>query len=561
MTQNSAPNTLADVLQIVAGAELIGTRGRDMTSAIRRICEMAGITPAHLATDPPTLRATIAGIRPAAHGVSAKSWSTMRGVFGAALQLAGGIDDLGRGCARRHRGWVPLMRAVARNKRLSNGLAAFANWCSLQDLAPDTVDDAWVQRFLHWLETRSLHPKPRDLVRRVPNVWNEASAMVDFWPKIRLARISYRHPRKRAQWSDISESFRQDAEAYLALRAKPDLFDENAPTRPLARSTLRLQREHIRLAASVFVEKGEVVEGLNDLIQPERVRTVLRHYHNKANGKPCAFAIGVAKTLIAIARHRGALPDHVAALKTIAARLPTVPLDLTLKNKALLRQLQSQRTRARLLFLPDDLQGEVTRDLERGRLRFVEAQVAIAIDILLAVPLRPQNLCSLHWRRHFSEPDGPRGRLMMYIPAEETKGKKQEIVAEIPNEVARRLRWYRRCMLPRLNADLNGFLFVAQGGRVKRQDTITDQIIAAIAKRVGIHMTPHQFRHLGATSYLAANPEDFETVTQMLGHAWSKTSRIYAGVSSQRAIGAYLRVLFEQREAMKFKRPRRTKSY
>jgi hypothetical protein len=58
---------------------------------------------------------------------------------------------------------------------------------------------------------------------------------------------------------------------------------------------------------------------------------------------------------------------------------------------------------------------------------------------------------------------------------------------------------------------------VAEGGRVKRQDTITDQIIAVIAKRVGIHMTPHQFRHLGATSYLAANPEDFETVTQMLG--------------------------------------------
>jgi hypothetical protein len=153
--------------------------------------------------------------------------------FGAALQLAGGIDDLGRGCARRHRGWVPLMRAVARNKRLSNGLAAFANWCSLQDLAPDTVDDAWVQRFLHWLETRSLHPTPRDLVRRVPNVWNEASAMVDFWPKIRLAGISYRHQRKRVQWSDLSESFRQDAEAYLALRPKPDL-DARADARLLA---------------------------------------------------------------------------------------------------------------------------------------------------------------------------------------------------------------------------------------------------------------------------------------------------------------------------------------
>src|SRR5262245_44230383 len=118
MTSNSTPTTLADVLEIVAGADLPRTRRRDMICAIKRICEMAGAAPADLTTDPPTLRSTIAKIRPAAHSVSTKSWSTMRSVFGAALRLAGVIDDLGRGHARGHPAWAQLMQAVAGDKRL-----------------------------------------------------------------------------------------------------------------------------------------------------------------------------------------------------------------------------------------------------------------------------------------------------------------------------------------------------------------------------------------------------------------------------------------------------------
>src|SRR4029077_15158287 len=126
--------------------------------------------------------------------------------------------------------------------------------------------------------------------------------------------------------------------------------------------------------------------------------------------------------------------------------------------------------------------------------RFVEAQVAIAIDIMLASPLRPQNLSSLSWRQHFSEPNGPRSPLLLHIAARDTKTKRQDLVAEVPDEVARRLRWYRRLVLPRLGADVNGHLFVTEQGIRKHQATLTVQIIRAIAQHVGIHMTPHQFR-------------------------------------------------------------------
>ena len=521
---------------------------------------MAGTTPASVRAEPSVLKDMLSRIRPAAHGVSAKSYSNLRSLFAAALQLAGVIDPSGRGSAKRHPGWGPLLEAVADDQRLSNGLAAFANWCAGQGISPGEVDDTVVQRFLTWLEAKTLHPKPRDLVRRIPNVWNEASTKFDFWPTTKLATLSFKAPPKHRKWSELSPSFQQDGDAYLALRANPDLFDERpeAPKRPLAATTLRQQREHLRLAASILAQDGEAVASLADLVRPESFKKVLRYYHNQANGEPNAFVIGVAKTLIQVAQyHTGATSQEVGELKRLAGKLPAVPFDLTAKNKALLRQLESDRLRAKLYFLPEQLMGEVAKDLESGRVRFVEAQVAIAIDILLASPLRPQNLSSLSWRHHFSEPNGPRSQLLLHIAARDTKTKRQDIVSEVPDEVARRLRWYRRHILPRLGADVNGHLFVTEKGTRKHQATLTVQIIDAIARHIGIHMTPHQFRHFGATSYLEEHPEDFETARAMLGHAWSKTTRIYAGSSSRRASRAYNQYLFKQREALKLMRPRR----
>src|SRR5262249_19879871 len=147
-----------------------GTRRRDRVSAINRVCEMASMMPASVPAQPLRLREMLSRIRPAAHGVSAKSYSNQRSLLAAALQLANIIDPLGRGGARRHPGWAPLLEAVADDMRLSSGIAAFANWCAGQGISPEEVNDTAVQQFLTWLETRTLYPKPRDCVRRVPHI-------------------------------------------------------------------------------------------------------------------------------------------------------------------------------------------------------------------------------------------------------------------------------------------------------------------------------------------------------------------------------------------------------
>jgi len=173
MNEDKTIGTLADVLRHIDQTALTGTRRRDMISAIKRICEMAGTTPECVLARLPALKDVLSRIRPAAHGVSAKSYSNLRSLLAAALALAGVIDPSGRGRAIRCSSWGPLLKAIAGDQRLSNGLAAFANWCAGESIMPGEVDDRAVQQFLTWLEAKTLHPKPRDIVRRIPNVWNE----------------------------------------------------------------------------------------------------------------------------------------------------------------------------------------------------------------------------------------------------------------------------------------------------------------------------------------------------------------------------------------------------
>jgi integrase len=299
----------------------------------------------------------------------------------------------------------------------------------------------------------------------------------------------------------------------------------------------------------------ESLTSLADLVTVEPFKAVLRHYLTRAEGKANAFAVTLAKTLIDVARYQVKLPDDaIKELKRIAAKLPAVPFDLNEKNKELLRQLESDQARARLLFLPEELRRAVDAKLKKGRLPFVDAQVAVAIAILLVAPLRPQNLVDLNWRRNFKEPNGPKATLTLYIPKSETKSRKRDLTHEIAEEDARTIRWYRDELLPRLSADIGGDLFVTRVGERKDQKTLTVQIIKAIEKHVGVHMTPHQFRHFAAALYLERRPDDFQTVTDLLGHSWAKTTLIYAGSSTRRASRAYASHLLEQRQDLKLKR-------
>lgn len=145
---NNKIETLQDVLNAVQKADLPPVQNRDIISATRRVCEMVGSAPATLPADAPAIRAMVAKIRPAAHGVSHKTWANLLSRFRAALKFAGVIDSMGQGTAMRHPDWAPLILAIANDKRLSCGQAAFANFCAARNISPQVIGDTVVERFL-----------------------------------------------------------------------------------------------------------------------------------------------------------------------------------------------------------------------------------------------------------------------------------------------------------------------------------------------------------------------------------------------------------------------------
>lgn len=87
-----------DLLRYVQNAHLTATQRRDMKSAILRICEMAGSAPQCLRLEAPIIREVLRNIRPAAHGVSEKTWANLRSLFGAALEMAWAHRQTGPRC-------------------------------------------------------------------------------------------------------------------------------------------------------------------------------------------------------------------------------------------------------------------------------------------------------------------------------------------------------------------------------------------------------------------------------------------------------------------------------
>ena len=161
---------------------------------------------------------------------------------------------------------------------------------------------------------------------------------------------------------------------------------------------------------------------------------------------------------------------------------------------------------------------------------------------------------------------GLAGHLTLLIPASETKTGRSDLFYELDDKTSAMLRWNRKVLLPSIGADPDGDVFARPGGKRLAQSSLSRGIAAAIEKHVGIKMTAHQFRHLAAHRYLEVRPEDFETVRQLLGHSFGKTTQIYAGLSGERASRAFGEIVIAKMEALekrasrKVRRKRRSKT-
>jgi integrase len=529
--------TLQDVLdRIAANPDIADTRKRDLRSAVLSFGKLADKVPTSIPLDLSELRRVMDDSDTTSAPVSPKRRANLRSDLAAAIDASGVHPMLKTGALKLGAAWMTLLDPIS-DPRIRNGLSRFARWCSLNGIPPEAVNEAIVDLFVRDLEARTLIRNVDDQRGTVLTTWNRLVALKPSLLAI-AAPASAKIP-KRIPWERLPASFYVDLQEHLTWCSMPDALDDNARATRLAPATVRLRRNQIHSAVTAAVAAGippEKLRSLADLVELGTFKTIMRKLYEDDGSVLTAYTHGVAGTLIAIAKEwAGTSVDEIAALKKLRRKLGTLPSGLTDKNKTFLRRFDNTQLLSSFINLPDKLWRNARRGLTKSKRPFIDIQTSLAIDILLAIPLRMKNLASLSFLNHLHWPNGRGKPAMLNINGSETKNG-LPIESEIPTELADRLWTYRTKIAPAVTGRRPDVLFVATTGKPRKQGAVTLAIKKAVFKNVGVKLAAHQYRHFAAKVILDSNPAAHELVKQLLVHRNLKTTtNYYAGIDTLRA--------------------------
>jgi integrase len=560
----ATPATLQDVLDRLGGD---ANRQRDLRSAVTSFARLVGRPPSAIPLDLGPIRHALDGMVAAQAKMSVKRWANLRSDLASAIEASGLVPMLRTKDVELDPAWKRLLDPVT-DERISYGLSRFARWASLCGIAPEDVDDTMLDRFVTELEARTLIRNMRDQPRSVATAWNR---LVTLAPDRGLRSVpapSNKPAPTRYPWERLPASFQDDVERHLTWTSVPDPLDEGARAKALAPRTRHLRRDYIHSAVTAALAAGVAPESLTSLaslVATETFKALVRELWKRGGSKLSAYTHGVAGTLIAIAAEWVKAPaDAIAALKTLRHKLGTLPNGLTEKNKALLRKFEDPRLVDELLDLPEKIWRRAKQQLATSRRPFIDLQSALAIDLLLHIGLRMENLSTLSFEKHLHWPQGRGRAALIEFGNDETKNE-EPLKFEIPPYLADRLWDYRHNVAPKVTGTIPTAVFIAWDGKPRKQGTLSLAIEKTVRKHLGLEMTPHQFRHLLAKFTLDANPGAHEQGRQLLGHKTLKTyTRFYAGIDTRRAARAHADLLTKLREDKPSRRrpksPRRPES-
>jgi integrase len=541
-------STLSDVVARLQQAPILtSTRRRDLISGVLRMSEMTGVDPRSTPASMRFMRPLINAVRPAKYNQTPKTWSNLRSNFRAAL-----VQLEPRKQKQADPEWSK-MRVALPTKRMKVGLSRFIGFCDDQAIAPIAICDAVSDRFRAHLEADTAVPDPYDCHRTACRVWNMVVGTVPGWPSLCLKVPPSRRPRQSTPITSFPPSLQQEFAEHTESLRGGDLFAEEAPLKALAPSTVHQRGVELGLALSALVASGRdptSITRLACLVEPGAFTVILRRYVE--GRKPRPFAHNIAQTLISLARRWVKLdPASLGELERFRQCLGGQPKRLTEKNRILLRTLDDPAVREKLFLLPERLAKWAERATPvRGA---VTMEIAVAIAILQNAPLRIANLAGLRLDRHLARPGGPRSLWQIDIPADEVKND-QALTYELPRRVTALVDRYIRRFRPSLAAPGTPYLFPV-GSRHKYPHALSKQIRAALADWVGIHMTPHQFRHFAGRLIQQHSPGGSTVTTQLLGHKDIRTaSRYYSEQDTLSAGRLFDEILEAERSNMRMRR-------
>lgn len=541
--------TFDDLIRAIdADDQLSPTRRRDLKSAVNSFCGRLHLVPSETPASMDHVRKRIDGLHPEQLGLKPKRWQNILSELRHALERYGPKPVRAMRTSELGEPWRSLSERLPAPD-LKYGLSRLIKFCALHDIAPEAVNAATIEAFETWLADHTIAACPRTKAREAARRWNKALESIPGWPGRHIdlapARDAYCLP-----WEEMPEAFRADAEAWLASLGVDCWYDEDAPLRPLKPSSIKTRRFQLRQAYGALLRKGHAVAeitSLADLVRPAVVEQILSFFWERAGNKPSSQAGGIAHCLLGIARHRVKLPEtDLRRLQRLKQRVTPKQSGLTPKNRATLRLFDEERNKERLLMFPMEAMDVAIRMSNRAPVDAARlAQTALAVEILIMMPLRLGNLAHLHLGRHL---DWRGDRLFIVIPAESVKND-EPIEFELPAPSLALFQTYLERFRPTLGNG-SGYLFPGTiPDKPKNPTHLSRQTTKALFKASGIRLTVHQFRHVVAKIWLDDNPGSYEVLRRVLHHrSINTTTANYTGFETRSAALQYDRFILSQRK-------------
>jgi integrase len=429
--------------------------------------------------------------------------------------------------------WSALLAALPSPMRRK--LSAGARYFSREGILPDatTLDD--LHRYRDVILNDRLRANAESAWDHFLWAWNRAATLhPSSWPQTVVPR-----PVKRDiyvfPFAYFPPSFEADVKAYADRLANTDL-DDDGPARPAKPATISTRTYQLRAAASALAHSDvypAAITQLAFLVEIDNFKTILHFFMKRAGGGTSSNVAQMATCLRNVARHMVKVDEEHERKITSLCRKVAVPTGgLTTKNRERLRPFDDTVVAGEFLQLPETIRRHVERDKRTHAQKAVLAQVAAAIAILQAIPIRIANLVSIDLHRHLKQ---QRSSVHLVIPEAETKNR-QAVDFRVPDYALDILKWYVVNYRQHLEHEPTSALFPGRNGGHKTTNALGQQIKQTVFKFTGLAFNVHLFRHFAGKVFLDQQPGGYEVVRQVLRHKRiDTTTSFYAGAEVQRA--------------------------
>jgi integrase len=174
---------------------------------------------------------------------------------------------------------------------------------------------------------------------------------------------------------------------------------------------------------------------------------------------------------------------------------------------------------------------------------------AVAIEILIMVPIRIGNLAALSLDKHLLRSGSPKRPIVhLWIPGTEVKNG-FDIEAELTAPSIGLIDCYLKDYRHLLTDTPSPWLFPAMDGRQRGRNALAALIKQTIARKTGLRFNPHLARHFAAKLHLTEHPGDYGSLRLVEGHKTVETlTRSYCGTETVAAIRHYDEHILKLRE-------------